>query len=128
LKNSSIIKDVSVILLSECEKLMEDKVYHVMETIKKLRFKTEEASELKDKTLQYFKEHEDRMCYKTYKDKGMLIGSGPIEAAHRSVIQSRLKLSGQLWSIRGVNAIANLRCLNKSQAWHFVEKFVNAAA
>jgi len=42
--------------------------------------------------------------------------------------QSRLKFSGQLWSIRGVNAIANLRCLYKSQAWHIVEKFVNADA
>jgi hypothetical protein len=39
-----------------------------------------------------------------------------------------MKLSGQKWSIKGVNAIANLRCLYKSNAWDILEKFVNAAA
>lgn len=50
------------------------------------------------------------MIYKTFKEKGYVIGSGPIEVAHRSVIQQRMKLSGQKWSIKGANAIANLRC------------------
>ena len=108
--------------------LIEDKVHQVMENMKRLRCKSEEAKVIKEKTLQYYEEHEERMFYKTYRDKGLLIGSGPIEAAHRSVLQSRMKLSGQKWSIKGVNAIANLRCLYKSNAWDILEKFVNAAA
>lgn len=113
---------------NQCQKLLENGVEEVIQTIKKLRCKTDELRELKEKTLQYFLEHEDRMLYKTYRDKGLLIGSGPIEAAHRSVIQTRMKLSGQKWSIEGANAIANLRCLYKSNAWNILEKFVNAAA
>ncbi len=38
-------------------------------------------------TFHYYTEHEVLMRYKTFKDKGLLIGSGPIEAAHRNVIQ-----------------------------------------
>ncbi len=49
----------------------------------------------KAKLLEYYIEHDDRMQYKTYRDRGLMIGSGPIEAAHRSVIQQRMKLSGQ---------------------------------
>jgi hypothetical protein len=112
----------------QCKLLMEDKVHQVIENIKKLRCKSDEAKELKEKTLHYYEEHEERMFYKTYRDRCLLIGSGPIEAAHRSVLQSRMKLSGQKWSIKGVNAIANLRCLYKSNAWHILEKIVNAAA
>ena len=113
---------------TQCKLLMEDKVHQVIEHIKKLRCKNDEGKEIKQKTLHYYEEHEERMFYKTYRDRGLLIGSGPIEAAHRSVIQTRMKLSGQKWSIKGANAIANLRCLYKSNAWDILEKFVNAAA
>lgn len=43
-----------------------------------------------------------------------LIGSGAIEAAHRNVIQKRLKLSGQRWTIKGAQQITNLRTYKKS--------------
>lgn len=113
---------------SQCNLLMDDKVHQVIEHIKGQRSMNDEAKELKVKTLHYYEEHEERMFYKTYREKGLLIGSGPIEAANRSVLQSRMKLSGQKWSIKGANAIANLRCLYKSNAWNILEQFVNAAA
>lgn len=113
---------------AQCDKLMEDKIDEVIKNINKLRCKNDEAREIKEKTIHYYTEHEDRMLYKTYRIKGLLISSGPIEAAHRSVLQIRMKLSGQKWSIKGVNAIANLRCIYKSKAWHILENFVNAAA
>ena len=66
--------------------------------------------------------NQGRMQYKTYREKGLMIGSGPIEAAHRSVLQKRLKLSGQRWTRKGLQAIANLRTLEKSNQWeHMVE-------
>ena len=46
------------------------------------------------------------MQYKTYRQQGLMIDSGPIEVAHRSVIQQRMKLSGQKWSVQGAQAIA----------------------
>ncbi|MFT6809117.1 MAG: hypothetical protein ACJA01_002349, partial [Saprospiraceae bacterium] len=48
--------------------------------------------------------------------------------AHRSVIQQRMKLSGQKWSLKGANAIATLRCYNKSNAWKLVYQVIKAAA
>jgi len=51
--------------------------------------------------------------YKTFIDRGLLTGSGSIEAARRNVLQQRMKLSGQKWTIKAVNAMANLRCYRK---------------
>ncbi|KGE84768.1 hypothetical protein IX84_12810 [Phaeodactylibacter xiamenensis] len=67
------------------------------------------------------------MQYKTYRDEGLLIGSGPVEAAHRSVLQQRLKLSGQRWTVDGAQAIADLRCYRKSGAWSTIQQLVAAA-
>jgi hypothetical protein len=100
----------------------------VIETVKRLKPRSEDAKIYKQKLIDYYIEHEDRMLYKTYRDKGLLIGSGPIEAAHRSVLQSRMKLSGQKWSIDGANAMANLRCYKKSNAWAIVESIIKVAS
>jgi hypothetical protein len=50
------------------------------------------------------------MDYKTYKAMGVgIIGSGAIESAHRALIQSRCKQSGQVWGINGLQSMLNLR-------------------
>lgn len=67
--------------------------------------------------LSYYENNLKRMNYKTYKDQGLLIGSGPMEAAHRHVIQCRMKLSGQRWTLKGAQQVANLRVANKSGEW-----------
>ena len=112
----------------QLEKLLDNRLEEVLSTIRSCRSKGEEAKLAKKKLMDYYTEHEERMQYKTYRDKGLMIGSGPIEAAHRSVIQQRMKLSGQKWSIKGANAIANLRCYRSSGAWNLVEKIIAAAA
>jgi len=108
--------------------LRNNEVYQVILNVKKLSCRTEKSKEAKAKLVKYYTEHEDRMKYKTYREAGLLIGSGPIEAAHRSVIQQRMKLSGQKWSIRGANAVANLRCFSKSNAWDKINEIIKAAA
>lgn len=114
--------------LKEKEKiLMDNGVERVIEDLEKTRSKPE-SKEHKQKAIQYFIEHEDRMQYKTYRNKNLLIGSGPIEAAHRSVIRQRMKLSGQKWSVKGANSMATLRCYNKSNAWEKVALLIKAAA
>lgn len=109
------------------DRLMNDEAEEVINQIKACRARSKEAKLAKEKLLDYYIEHDDRMHYKTYRDAGLLIGSGPIEAAHRSVIQQRMKLSGQKWSIRGAQAIANLRCYRCGKAWNMIEKLVQAA-
>ena len=60
--------------------------------------------------LTYYENNLKRMKYKTYKEQGLLIGSGPMEAAHRHVIQTRMKLSGQR-SMTTINRCGIYKCL-----------------
>lgn len=111
----------------QCEHLLDNELETVIATIKSCRARGSEAKAAKHKLLNYYMAHDDRMQYKTYREAGLLIGSGPIEAAHRSVIQQRMKRSGQKWSITGAQAIANLRCYYCSGAWPIIKKIVQAA-
>lgn len=76
----------------------------------------------------YYQSNLNRMHYDHYLEQGYMIGSGAIEAAHRSVIQQRLKLSGQRWSIRGAQQIVNLRACKKSNQWDSVVDLIKMAA
>jgi len=109
------------------DQLMNDEVEKVITKVKSIKSRCPSATEAKQTLIKYFTDHADRMMYKTYRERGLLIGSGPIEAAHRNVLQQRMKLSGQKWSIDGANAIANLRCYKKGGYWNLVEKLIKAA-
>ena len=65
--------------------------------------------DLWDSACSYLASNQDRMDYKAYRKQGLLIGSGAIESAHRTVMQRRLKRSGQRWSIKGTQRVLNLR-------------------
>ena len=67
--------------------------------------------------LQYLRRNAYRMEYDKYRERGLMIGSGAIEAAHRTVIQSRMKLSGQRWAKAGVDAMLKLRVRYESKRW-----------
>lgn len=112
----------------QCEYLLKDQVQKVIKHIQCLRAISPQAKEAKQNTIRYYVEHEDRMRYQYYRKKGLMIGSGPIEAAHRSVLQQRMKLSGQRWSIKGAQGIANLRCYRKADQWKIVQNVIQAAA
>ncbi len=112
----------------QSNKLLQNQLEEVLKTLKCCRAKNEQAKLAKQKAIDYYVEHDDRMQYKTYREKGLMIGSGPIEAAHRSVIQQRMKLSGQKWSIGGAQAITNLRCYKHSGEWSKIKRIIAAAA
>lgn len=83
-----------------------------------------QKEELK-KITKYFKKHKQRMLYKTFTDRGLLIGSGPIESAHRVILQKRLKQSGQRWSKKGAQNVINMRIQNKNGLWDNVVKLID---
>lgn len=62
----------------------------------------------------YFDKNKDRMRYAQFKEQGLFVGSGVIEAACKNVIGQRLKQSGMEWTVRGANAVIALRCMEKS--------------
>jgi len=56
-----------------------------------------------------------RMDYPTYRSKGWAIGSGPVEAACKQVVNQRLKVTGARWSEAGTDAVCHLRALFRSE-------------
>lgn len=65
----------------------------------------------------YYRNNQSRMAYDDYRRRGLMIGSGPMEAAHRTVLQARMKRSGQHWKTAGAKAMINLRVALKSCQW-----------
>ena len=82
--------------------------------------KSKKVEKKRKSLLTYLKNNQTRMLYKTFRDQGLAIGSGAIESAHRTVIQKRLKQSGQRWTIDGAQKIMDLRVVNASKQWHRV--------
>jgi hypothetical protein len=68
-----------------------------------------------DTALGYFENNAPRMRYHWFRQCGLFVGSGVVEASCKSVIGQRLKLSGMHWSVRGADAIATLRCQQASR-------------
>jgi hypothetical protein len=75
-----------------------------------------------DTALGYFENNAPRMRYHWFRQCGLFVGSGVVEAGCKSVIGQRLKLSGMHWSVNGASAIATLRCQQASrpedQIWY----------
>jgi hypothetical protein len=67
--------------------------------------------ELHRATRAYFENHVHRMDYPSYLARGWQIGSGPIEAACKTVIGRRLKGTGMRWGPDGSDAMSHLRAL-----------------
>ncbi len=96
------------------ELLLQSEVSAVIKNIEKLAGKNKEAQKL----ITYYQSNKDRMDYKRYQQIGCgIIGSGAIESAHRTVVQKRMKQSGQRWSIRGAQNMLNLRVTRKNLQW-----------
>ena len=71
---------------------------------------TEEKRDLVEREIAYFMNNAHRMDYATFRQQGLFVGSGVIEAGCKHVIGKRLKQSGMRWSVYGANCIAALRC------------------
>ncbi|GMU97113.1 MAG: hypothetical protein AMXMBFR50_26280 [Ignavibacterium album] len=109
--------------------LFEDRVEEVIRNIKAKPLKsTQKEKHLRRKLINYYESHKKPMRYKSFQNAGYLIGSGPIESAHRAVLQKRLKLSGQRWTKKGAQQILNLRTANLSGDWLMVQKHIRKAA
>lgn len=113
---------------SQKELLLEGQVDTVCENIMGLKVKDVHTIEKQGELVQYFTNNAQRMKYHEYLANGWLIGSGPIESAHREVIQKRLKRSGQRWTLNGAQQIANLRVAYKSNEWEKVRNLIKIRA
>ena len=65
----------------------------------------------------YLSNRTGQLDYKGAIEKGLPIGSGEIESAHRYVIQKRLKLSGAWWKVTHVKPMLALRVVRANDDW-----------
>ena len=66
----------------------------------------------------YLSNRTNQLDYKGAIEKGLPIGSGEIESAHRYVIQKRLKLSGAWWKAENVQPMLALRVVRANNEWN----------
>lgn len=69
------------------------------------------------KCLRYIESRLDYLDYKGTLEKGLPIGSGEIESGHKSVLQSRLKLSGAWWKQENAEKMMALRITRANGDW-----------
>jgi hypothetical protein len=92
-------------------------VEKVIAAMKRLSPTTDEEKEDIEKQMLYFEKNKKRMRYKKFRDQGLFIGSGVVEAGCKNVIGQRLKQSGMHWTVKGANNIIALRCCLYSNQW-----------
>lgn len=86
----------------------------VVKTLRQLHPASEELTHLVANDADYFDRNAERMRYPSFRDQGLFVGSGVVEAGCKTVIGERLKRSGMFWSVAGANAIIALRCCRLS--------------
>jgi len=108
--------------------LLEDQVDLLLEELQNMQVTNKKAEKARDKLIAYYWNNYRRIHYKTFRNKGYLIGSGPIESAHRTVIQKRLKRSGQRWYRENAQKVLNLRVAKLSEKWYLLTNKFKLAA
>ena len=65
----------------------------------------------------YFLRNKAYMAYADFRRRGLPIGSGPVEAACKTLVKARLCQSGMRWKVEGGQNILDLRTYVKSKRW-----------
>lgn len=103
------------------ELLLNSQVKRVIKNIEKQAPQNEVAQNL----IAYYQANSHRMDYKRYRQIGCgIMGSGAIESAHRTVVQKRMKQSGQRWGSSGAQNMLNLRVTYENEKWENIIKLV----
>lgn len=110
--------------------LLEDDagVERVIRTLDYLRRKHPRRTRIAQ-ALGYFRRHRKRMRYAELRAKDLPIGSGPVEAACKTLAAQRMKQSGMRWRMDGGQAILTTRGWTQSErfdeAWALVASTYN---
>ncbi len=70
-----------------------------------------------EKQVTFFKRNRERMNYVEFINKGLPMGSGPVEAACKTIVKYRMCKSGMRWSRKGGQPILSIRSIVKSNRW-----------
>lgn len=90
--------------------LDEGKIENLVQALRSMASSRPESAEKIRTEADYFEKNAERMRYPEFRRQHLFVGSGVIEAGCKTLIGSRLKLSGMFWTVRGANDILALRC------------------
>jgi hypothetical protein len=111
------------------ERLAEHGPPGLLQSLRELRqqaLTTAVRQEIAEK-VRYFRRHRRRLRYPEYRAQGMMIGSGPVEAACKVVVGQRLKGAGMRWSQPGSDAVLAVRTAMLSGRYDQIEACARAA-
>jgi len=63
-----------------------------------------------EREIEYLRKNTERMQYARFREQGLFIGSGVVEAGCKTVVGKRTKQSGMFWQIPGAQNILDIRC------------------
>jgi hypothetical protein len=107
------------------DKLKNEQVDLFLKELEELPDPNKNLLKSKNKLQNYLTNNKKRINYGKFLREGLLIGSGPIESANREVIQKRMKLSGQRWTVQGAKQMLNLRTCYKSKKQHLIRELIS---
>ena len=89
----------------------------VLATLSDLTAQHPVHAQIVNDTLGYFTKRREQIHYAAFKADGWPIGSGSGEAAHKVVVEPRLKKAGMRWAEVNVNPMLALRNLSCNDRW-----------
>jgi hypothetical protein len=96
--------------------LLKNKVSQVLRNLAPRREPPGAAEKPVAKAYAYIEQRRDQMNYKGAKAKGLPIGSGEVESAHRHLVQARLKIPGA-WKEQNAELMLGLRIARANGLW-----------
>jgi hypothetical protein len=75
------------------------------------------------KICNYLQKNQDRMQYHHYLEQGYPIASGVIEGACRHFVKDRMERAGMRWTIKGAQAMLDIRSVYLNEHWDEFTKF-----
>lgn len=109
------------------EKLRTQGPAPVLRALRRMRGTTAAQAEAVHRETQYFTRNAHRMDYPRFRANGLMIGSGPVEAACKVVVGQRLKRSGMRWKGAGADAILAVRAALLSRQYDRIRAAARAA-
>lgn len=98
---------------AQLDKLWQSKVDEVLVELEQWRA----SGAAVEAALSYYREHQTRMDYASYRARNLQIGSGSVESACKQLVSARLKQAGMIWDASGAEAVAMVRAWLLSERW-----------
>lgn len=101
------------------ETLKQSQWRDVVNAAQRLPPSTEALALIIERLVSYLSNNQNRIDYRSYRQQGLMIGSGVVESSNRRIVIVRLKQSGMFWLKFGAQAVMTLRAcyLSSSTRW-----------